>query len=56
MRQTWQTIFAVKSAEPAIDGRIHVVSNWFEGLQRLAPATERFLTSRLGRKQPSVNS
>ena len=33
-----QKLFVVQRAEPAIDDRIHVVSNWFEELKRLVPS------------------
>jgi serine/threonine protein kinase len=33
-----QTLYVVKRAEPAIDDRIHVISNWTEELKRLVPA------------------
>jgi len=35
-----RTLFTLQRAEPAITDRIHVLANWFEVLDQLAPATE----------------
>ena len=32
-----QLLYTMKRAEASIDGRIHLISNWFEELKRLVP-------------------
>ncbi len=36
-----QTLFTVRRAEPTIDGRLHIMSNWLKDLERQVPVGER---------------
>ena len=36
-----QTLFTVKRAEPTIEGRLHIMSNWLKDLERQVPVGER---------------
>jgi serine/threonine-protein kinase len=36
-----QTLFTVRRAEPTIEGRLHIMSNWLKDLERQVPVGER---------------